>query len=390
MNEFLTDRIENLASCFHFLKSYMESLKGTKSADGIEQYIAAIEPGYFPTFETQYHDGTMEISPKHPRLFELCVMSTALESFYRGVDQFPAGFYLEKRDYTQFALLAHYSSIFHLIDSFLAIHGKVFIPLPKDGVELVPTPKPEGLPKRLVHLFPTMRLGFLKKSNGDSVAAVKATAKMLTKRRNKRWIFEPTNLRHETRWQEFGSLLLKYIDNGLSSEIPKDLRYFIEYFGNHILIGSPEWGQYDAVGNDAHLRILIPKACRSIPKIRHEAIYRNEAWDKAAKYASQILGKKDLPLDPLKYKIYHLNRMNIALLDWQTRIIYTFIEEVKEATGNDEIFLKGYEKCALLAELLEMSSKHIIEEEEGLDRINPKIKKIALEIFKIKTEKLAS
>jgi hypothetical protein len=390
MNVFLDDRIENLVACYRFLKNYQDSLKERKFSNEIEKNIETIVPGYFPTFLAKYENGTLEISLKHLNLFELCVMSTTLESYYRGVDQFPPGIYLEKMDYTQFAIFAHYSSIFHLVDSFLSIHGLIFIPSPKNDVEIVPTQKPEGLPERLVHIFPTMRLGQLKKRNGDPIEAVKATARMLTKGRDKRWIFEPTNLRHETRWEEFGKLLLLYLDNGLSDQIPKNLRYFIEYFGNHILIGSPEWGDYNAVENDAHLKILIPKACRNIPKVRHEAIYRNEAWDKAAKYASKILKQEDLPMDPLKYKIYHTKQLNISLLKWQTEIISTFVEATKKQLGNDSIFLAGHEKCVQLAELLEMSSKHITEEKEGLNIVNPKIKDIIWEILKIKTKEVSA
>jgi len=240
-NIILKDRVDNLAACFRFLRRYQDSLKGRQFSNEIEQYIETIEPSYFPTFRVKYQDDTLEISPKHPNLFELCMMSTTLESYYRGVDQFPSGSYLEKTNYTQFAIFAHYSSIFHLIDSFLSIHGLVFIPSPRDGIEIVPTPKPEGLPERLVHLLPTMRLGTLKKRNGDPIRTIKATARILTKEKRRRWIFEPASLRHETRWQEFGKLLLLYLDNGLSSEIPRNLRYCIEYFGNHILMGTPKW-----------------------------------------------------------------------------------------------------------------------------------------------------
>jgi len=146
-------------------------------------------------------------------------------------------------------------------------------------------------------------------------------------------------------------------------------------------------GNYDAVNDDSHLQILIPKACKNIPKIRHEAIYRNEAWDRAAEYASRFLEMKELPLKPLKYKIYHVKELNVSLLKWQTEIISSLIEKIKKHFKNGEVFSLGYEKCVNLVELFEMSSKHIIEEEKRLNKINPKIKDIALEIFKVKTEK---
>lgn len=177
-----------------------------------------------------------------------------------------------------------------------------------------------------------------------------------------------------------------YVDSGLSGQIPKNIRSLIEYFGNHILIGSPEWGEYDAVGNDAHLKILIPKACRNIPMIRHEAIYRNEAWDKAAKFASQILRQKDPPLDSLKYKIFHVRQLNISLLKWQTEIVSSVIEATKKLLGNGSDFLLGYEKTVKLAELLEMSSKHINEEEEGFNAVDPRIRDIVWEILKIRAK----
>lgn len=213
---------------------------------------------------------------------------------------------------------------------------------------------------------------------------------MLTKGKDKRWIFEPTNLKHETRWKEFGKLLLLYLDNGLSDQIPRNLRYCIEYYGKHVYIGSPQWGDYDAVGNDAHLKILIPKACRNVPKTRHEAIYRNEAWDKAAKFASKTLEKGDLPMDPLKYKIYHTKELNISLLKWQTEIISSFVEATRKQLGNDSIFLLGHEKCVQLVELLEMSSRHITEEEEGFNIVNPKIKDLIWEILKIKAKEVST
>jgi len=263
-------------------------------------------------------------------IFDVFALAKAFASYLRGIDQYPAATLLKREKHFQLATFAYYSSAFQLIDAFLTLYGTCIMPRPISGIKqtVVKTEKEGDKKTREIIRGTPIRLEYeCLLCKYDSEGA--------------RWIFTPSNFKHENRWRWFCELLSFY--TRCNAIIP---RRVVDFFG--YLKVAEEYRQHSweeqrrysiSFSNDEEFRRFIERSWRIIPRIRHDAIYQNTKYDIMER---AYVGKGLYPPRELTdARMNILQGFNGSMIKWTAELITTAIKGIKKALKDDAIFYKA-------------------------------------------------
>jgi hypothetical protein len=213
--------------------------------------------------------------------FEYSVLGESISSTCVGLDQLLVAFDLEKLGHHAFETFAWYSSAFQFMDSIMSIRGVHVVHKP-ETLPLVREIKKKVLgdprPKELLEIVQKhFEIPFIR---GETQGTG--------------WSFAPTSSSHESRWNDFGKLLVSLIDSKRSKEIPDGVRGVYGYlkgvadFRAHRL----EKREFSfELRNDGQFKSAITTHGKEIANIRHRAVYQNKTYD-AFSYTMLRQGRK--------------------------------------------------------------------------------------------------
>ncbi|HLE74837.1 MAG TPA: hypothetical protein VI864_02170 [Candidatus Bathyarchaeia archaeon] len=285
-----------------------------------------------PFFESQ--KGKLIL--KSARFFEIIRFALAVSAFIKGADQFVSAEKLSAVEQHQFTVFAYYSSVFHLLTSFLAIHGIVYCPKSMEGVSLTSVRKKEDgdTVKETLKVSPT---GFDKFVKG-----------FFNSEKNE-WNFSNISNDHATRWKEFCDLLKKYIGNNWEKEIPKGVIAFWGYMKVIAEYKETFWDkekkEYIIAFTDKKELLKVLNSCQFLPaKIRHQKIYEDRHFDL---FGESFTRKSQNPPDELaKAEESFFRRLAKDLLAWQYVNFSELFEFVKKNCAKEVYFARGMNAVA--------------------------------------------
>jgi len=270
----------------------------------LEVFRKAPELQGMPTFR---REGRI-ISVSDESTFDYSVFGESVTSFCVGLDQLLAGFDLEKLGHHAFETFAWYSSAFQFMDSIMSIRGIHFIHRPSAPALVRMTKrKVLGHPRRkelleLVHRH--FEIPFLR-GETDGLG----------------WSFQSALPSHETRWIDFGKLLIALIDSKKSNEIPDEVRDMYGYlkavadFKAHRL----EWRYFSVkLRNEGQFKSAIMTHGKDIADIRHRAVYQNQTYD-VFSYTMLEQGRKVDEFTNASRKF--VKRFALALAKWNAEML---------------------------------------------------------------------
>lgn len=280
-------------------------------------------------FVPVFYETKNEIGVYQEEIFDVFALAKAFASYLRGIDQYPAATLLKREKYFQLATFAYYSSVFQLIDAFLTLYGTCIMPRPISGMkQTVVKTEEEGDKKSEIIKATPIRLEYeclLCKYDSESA----------------RWIFTPSNFKHENRWRWFCELLSFYTRS--KANIP---RRVVDFFG--YLKVAEEYRQHRweeqrrysiSFSDDEEFRRFIERSWRIIPRIRHDAIYQNAKYDIMERtYVAKGLYP---PRELTDARMSIFQGFNGSMIKWTAKLIQTTIEGVRKALKDDAIFYKA-------------------------------------------------
>jgi len=281
------------------------------------------------------------------KFFEMIRLASSYSSFIKGLDQYVAAKKIEIAQQNQFIVFAYYSSIFHLITSFLSIHDHLFLPKIIQDVEVTTVEKRKR--SEIVNFHSVWnKYIFAKYSEKEN-----------------RWLFRYCGLNHNERWKLFSYILKKYLRNNWEDQIPDGVTEFWghmkvqEEYPKHMY--KDEW-LYSIQFIDKNDYIRDLDHIYNIPtKIRHQKVYENRRWglfsfaylDKNEKPPKEI---EDIEMTIFKsycesmilwmYKI-HIDVLNILEKDLPNSVFYKGLNGV---TKNPYLQLNKYNIRELINE----------------------------------------
>ena len=213
--------------------------------------------------------------------FEYSVLGESITSFCIGLDQLLVGFDLERLSHHAFETFAWYSSAFQFMDSIMSIRGVNFVHKPSAPV-LVRTARKKVLGhrrrKELLELVDRhFEIPFLR-GETDGLS----------------WSFQSALPSHETRWIDFGKLLIALIDSKKSKEIPSEIRDLYGYLKavSDFRAHRFEWMDFTVkFQSEGQFKSAIAAHGKGIANIRHRAVYQNQTYDSFS-YAMLEQGRK--------------------------------------------------------------------------------------------------
>jgi len=259
---------------------------------------------------------------------EVFVLSKVLNGFCLAVDQFPGAVFLKQQDHNQLALFCHYSSLYHAVNSFLALNGIVYVPYPFGDTVMTTGARTIVFGKKI-----KFTLEKFKRQNGNSeIDCLRGQFKFIRSKGRKEWFFEGRNLKHRTRWLEFSNLLCEMVDKDGIGSLPNSIRKVFEiiipyeaYYANRKL--SP--------ANVADLKFLVEKSCEKFLEFRHSAIYRNKVLDDFLLRISKELKKSGI-VNPSKIALTYLSQFNKAILKWQASNIKELFQSIEQKMNSEK------------------------------------------------------
>lgn len=285
-----------------------------------------------PLFESQ--EGKLIL--KSTRFFEIIRLALAVSAFIKGADQFVSAEKLSIAKQHQFTVFAYYSSVFHLITSFLALHGIVYCPKSMEGVSFTDIRKKQDgeKVKEIVKISP---IGFDKFVKG------------IFHSESERWSFSTISNDHTTRWKEFCDLLKKYIGNNWEKEIPGGV---IAFWGYMKVIAEYKEKFWDEEKKEYHIAfsstkeiVKVLNSCQYLPaRIRHQKIYEDRHFDL---FGESYTRKSQNPSDELAEAEGGFFRVLAKeMLAWQHANFQEFFKDIEKKCAEDVYFIKGMNAVA--------------------------------------------
>ena len=310
-----------------------------------------------PVFEE--HKGKLEL--KSRRFFEMIRFSLATSSFVKGIDQFSCACRISELDCPQFAAFAYYSSIFHLIHSFVTIHGRVYIPKTIADVDFKTEEKiiEKEKVREIIKIHPKWN---------------KFVKGMYSK--NHDWLFQNVGVGHAERWKDFADILKLYIRNNWRSQIPDGI---IRFWGYMKVLEEYKKNFYKP-----HMKYSIDFSsdqeiidtlnnCYSTPvEVRHQKIYENRRYDLMASSYWKV-GKT--PSESfVEAELSFFKDCNVDLLKWQYRNLKECLSYVQVHCSEKKVYYKGlnaitgnpYLASDLIALQFILESKEVAEIDKNL------------------------
>src|SRR2546426_2883073 len=207
---------------FKFRKEFEKRTFQSKDQAAIEISINW-DPSFLPNFH--YVDG--HLTSNQREYFGTLALGEALSEFLIGVECLGAYEILEKKDYDPLASFIGYTSSFHLIDSFLSLHGIFYVPFPIQELQwnTFRRTRDERARGARIERLEAKRLRSL---NSEPISCVVATLDPSVNT----WEFSVIARRsaHKLKWAAYGDLVIQLIKEGGVGAIPREIADFFGYF----------------------------------------------------------------------------------------------------------------------------------------------------------------
>lgn len=303
-----------------------------------------------------------KLTLKSKRFFEIIRFSLAISSFVRGIDQFSLACRISELDCPQFSVFAYYSSIFHLMHSFIAVHGRVYIPktITNFSIELIETSKEGEQIKELIKIYPEWNK-FVK---GIYLAG------------SNEWFFQNAGVSHTERWKDFADVLKLYLRNNWRDQIPQDVIRFwgyvkvLEEYRKNFY--KPRMRYSIDFSSEREIINTLNK-CYGVPaEIRHQKIYGNKRYDIMALPYWRV-GK--IPSHSfIEAELNIFKDCNENLLRWQYSNLKECLSYVESHCSQKDVYYKGLNaitKNTYLAS--DLITRHFISESKEVVQIDKNI-----------------
>ena len=275
MNKWLSSQTERIKS--NFIKYSNFDLNKTVAEQLIDKGITLESLGKNENLAELFKIG-MEYSPYIPlfknvdnkpvllstNFFEMIRLAFSFSSFIKGLDQYVAAKKIEITKQNQFIVFTYYSSIFHLITSFLSIHENLFLPKIIQDIEVTTLEKREE--SEIINFH----------SEWNKYIFAKYSEKY------NKWNFKYCGLNHNERWKLFSDILKKYLKNNWEDQIPEGVTEFWgqmkvqDEYPKHMY--KKEWMYSIQFVDKIDYRRKLNYIYKIPTKIRHQKIYENRRW----------------------------------------------------------------------------------------------------------------
>lgn len=214
----------------------------------------------------------LEFSPSSPS-FTIYVVKIILRSILLSLRFIQSGDLLLNEEFCASSVFSYYTAAFHVLQSFLALNGKVIV-------------KPTSRQKMDLKL-------------GKPLIIAKLT-------RNNRWCFEGFSQSHDAMWREASNIF-----EGMDKE---NLKAFLSFFKYILAAEQP-------LPSDEQQ--LISEGIKKLPKIRHEAIYEGFGFDDYV-FSKVINDEKN------RFSLEELKNKSIAYKFFARQFLQLTLKEILE------------------------------------------------------------
>lgn len=206
--------------------------------EGIAKYASGPSPWF-------YRDQSNELQSPQQSFFAIYSVRNTVRGILLGLRFLQAANLLKENGFLSASVFSYYTASFHLLNSFLALNGRVLI-------------EPVQGPPRVVK-----RKGCSRCESRSLDPTPDIVIAILT--RNNIWKFEPRRRSHAARWKE-----LNHVFAGDGSAIPD---FFLNFFRYIMSYGG------DFLSSE---ETLVQDAIKRLTDIRHTAIYEGYGYDDCA------------------------------------------------------------------------------------------------------------
>lgn len=248
-----------------------------------------------------YIDQSNELKSPQETFFGFYALRNIIRGLLLSVRFIQAGDLLSKNDFLASSVFSYYTASYHLLQSFLALHGRVVIDQVRRG------------PIRVIKGEGFSEGGY------SSEAEPKVIVATLTKKNT--WKFEPRPRSHSSRWKELELVCI---------ELKYDIPDFIESFFHYVLT----YGPYSP---PEEIEKLVKDGLKRLSDIRHESIYAGYGFDD---YVHDGLTNRDLDTS------YGIDRKSTAYRDFAFGFLLHALNAAFEI--KDHIDSKHWEKEKIL------------------------------------------
>jgi hypothetical protein len=338
------------------------------------------DPAFLPNF--QFSGEALVSSQKD--FFGCFALGEAIAEFLIGLESYGAHDILSGKDYDQYANFCAYNTSFHLIDSFLCLHGSFYIRDPVQGAAWKMLRRMDR-PKRgtLVTTLEPVRLITPKRDRCNYVVATLNSNTV-------DWKFSPVNSGsvHSHRWRAFGELLLRILESDGIGSIREEIRQFFSYFAGRLSYLGVADADYHTVDG---FRRMVRFACLDPPMreqvrspnvsdLRNLSIYRNRTVDDYMRLVGKLLDPSVIGPIPKAVGLY-FKRLAQGLIVSVGPLLNSVISKAKETLeGEPDSFRNGLESSFLMSNLVELDSSKIVDS-QVYDHIDEDIRNLLKKYF---------
>ena len=259
-----------------------------------------------------------------------------------------------------------YTSSFHLVDSFLSLHGIFFVPFPIQKLEwnTFRRSRDTRASGARIERLEAKRLRSL---DSEPISCVLAT---LDPRANT-WEFSVVarHSAHKLKWASYGDVVIQLIKGGGVGSIPRETADFFGYFAPHLAyLDETKDNERRTV---AGLKNLIRFAClefrlygrklpSGIPDMRSLAIYKNRSIDDYMRLIGPSLDAGLIgPLPKWAGALFY--RHSVGLAKHLAKELASIIEALKSGLATEPgVFENGLMSSMLMANLVELDFDKIV------------------------------
>lgn len=199
-----------------------------------------------------YRDSTGTLQSPQSSFFGFYALRNILRGTFLSLRFIQAGDLLRKNNFLAASIFSYYTASFHLLNSFLAIHGRVIVDIVHGPIKIIKHKK-----NKSSRITKSASVGYTTLDPAPEIV-------MAIHTKQNKWVFESRARSHSRRWKELEQIFIES-----DYDVPEFYYNFFEYilsYGSSIHVPSEP-------------KVLVKEGMTRLTEIRHESIYSGYGAD---------------------------------------------------------------------------------------------------------------